>query len=101
MTTVMMMMTSAKSISPVDGARHGADDGRHDEHDDHRVRHLLEEADPQGRLCLLPELVGAVIGQTLGGDARGEAGLPVAALLAQDVGGTRQILSHVRFPSWI
>ena len=31
----------------LDGAGHGADDGRHDEHDDHRVGHLLEEADPQ------------------------------------------------------
>ena len=43
----------------LDHAGYGRDDGRDDEHDDHGVGHLLEEANPQRGLLFLLELVGA------------------------------------------
>ena len=45
----------------LDGAGDRRDGGGHDEHDDHRVGHLLEEALPERGLLLLLQLVGPVL----------------------------------------
>ena len=73
----------------LNGARHRADGRRSDEHDDHRIGHLLEEANPQRGLLLFLQLVGAELRGTGRGLRAGETSGGVSLLSAQDLGGCR------------
>ena len=79
-------------------ARCGRDDRSHDQHDDHGIAHLLEEADPEwGPLGLL-ELVWAVLPEQLLCDTGTKALLGIGCALLEHVRRAYQVLSHVMSP---
>ena len=72
--------------------------GSNEQHDDHGVCHLLEEALPHGCLLFFVQLVRANARKTRGGLSRGQACLGVRGLCSEHVLGRSQVLLLHKIP---
>ena len=86
----------------LDHARERADNGGNDQHDDHRVCHLLKEALPQRRLLGFLKLVRACLGKTRQRLACAQAEVLIDTLVAEHLRrGGQVFLLHIESPPGI
>ena len=86
----------------LDHARECADDGGNDQHDDHRVGHLLKEALPQRRLLGFLKLVRACLGEARRRLVVAQAEVLIDTLVAEYLRrGGQVFLLHIESPPGI